>query len=82
MTPRIAIVDYGMGNLRSVEKALQKVGATVDVTDSPARLRSAQAAAARNNALRFGWNHIAGEIDSIYRIYLAAPEVLFLVSND
>jgi len=34
---RIAIVDYGMGNLRSVEKALEKVGAqpaiTRDITD-------------------------------------------------
>ncbi len=24
---RIAILDYGMGNLRSVEKALERVGA-------------------------------------------------------
>ncbi len=24
--PRIAVVDYGMGNRRSVEKALEKVG--------------------------------------------------------
>ncbi|HBR15482.1 MAG TPA: imidazole glycerol phosphate synthase subunit HisH [Candidatus Omnitrophica bacterium] len=28
----IALIDYGMGNLRSVEKALQKVGADVLVT--------------------------------------------------
>jgi glutamine amidotransferase len=28
----IAIVDYGMGNLRSVEKALQRVGGAVTVT--------------------------------------------------
>jgi glutamine amidotransferase len=28
----IAIIDYGMGNLRSVEKALEKVGAQVTVT--------------------------------------------------
>ena len=28
----IAIVDYGMGNLRSVEKALEKVGADPQVT--------------------------------------------------
>ena len=25
--PQIAVLDYGMGNLRSVEKALEKVGA-------------------------------------------------------
>ena len=29
---RIAILDYGMGNLRSAEKALEQVGAAVEVT--------------------------------------------------
>jgi len=29
----IAVIDYGMGNLRSVAKALEWVGATVEVTD-------------------------------------------------
>ena len=29
---RICILDYGMGNLRSVEKALERVGATVTIT--------------------------------------------------
>lgn len=28
----IAIIDYGMGNLRSVQKALEKVGATATIT--------------------------------------------------
>lgn len=31
----IAVVDYGMGNLRSVAKAFEKVGAKVVVTDDP-----------------------------------------------
>ncbi|MBI5188229.1 MAG: imidazole glycerol phosphate synthase subunit HisH [Nitrospirae bacterium] len=31
----IAIVDYGMGNLRSVEKGFQKVGVDVKVTSNP-----------------------------------------------
>jgi glutamine amidotransferase len=31
----IAIIDYGMGNLRSVEKAFEKVGAQVLVTPNP-----------------------------------------------
>jgi len=31
-SPQIAILDYGMGNLRSVEKALEKVGADPQVT--------------------------------------------------
>jgi glutamine amidotransferase len=38
----IAIVDYGIGNLRSVEKALQRVGATAMVTADPAVLDAAQ----------------------------------------
>lgn len=32
----IAVIDYGMGNLRSVEKALQRAGAKVKVTSKPA----------------------------------------------
>lgn len=39
----IAIVDYGMGNLRSVEKALEKVGGKPLVTRDPEAVRSAQA---------------------------------------
>lgn len=31
----IAIIDYGMGNLRSVEKALEKVGQEVLITSDP-----------------------------------------------
>ena len=37
----IAIVDYGMGNRRSVQKALEHVGATVELTRDPARLSDA-----------------------------------------
>lgn len=32
---RIALLDYGMGNLHSAAKALEYVGATVDVTHDP-----------------------------------------------
>jgi glutamine amidotransferase len=38
---RIAILDYGMGNLRSVEKALERVGAECAVTSEAATARSA-----------------------------------------
>ena len=38
---RIAILDYGMGNLRSAEKALERVGATTEVTSDHARVRAA-----------------------------------------
>ena len=37
----IAILDYGMGNLRSVEKALERVGAEADVTRDTDRIRAA-----------------------------------------
>jgi len=38
---RIAILDYGMGNLRSVEKALEHVGATATISYDPAAIRAA-----------------------------------------
>ena len=38
---RIAILDYGMGNLRSVEKALERVGAEAEITSDPERVRAA-----------------------------------------
>jgi glutamine amidotransferase len=39
----IAIIDYGMGNLRSVQKAFQKVGAEAVVTDECETIESARA---------------------------------------
>ncbi len=41
MTARIAILDYGMGNLRSVEKALEHVGATATISRDEAEVRAA-----------------------------------------
>jgi imidazole glycerol-phosphate synthase subunit HisH len=38
---RIAILDYGMGNLRSVEKALERVGAEAEITSDRARAEAA-----------------------------------------
>ncbi len=38
---RVAILDYGMGNLRSVEKAFEHVGATAEVTRDHDRIRAA-----------------------------------------
>jgi len=34
----IAIIDYGMGNLRSVEKALQSLGANCSILSRPRTL--------------------------------------------
>ena len=38
----ITIVDYGMGNLRSVQKGLEKVGAEARITDDPEAVRRAE----------------------------------------
>jgi imidazole glycerol-phosphate synthase subunit HisH len=39
----LAIVDYGMGNLRSVQKALERVGEAAEVTSDPERIATAPA---------------------------------------
>ena len=39
----IAIIDYGAGNIRSIEKALEYVGAQVQVTGDPAVIATAHA---------------------------------------
>jgi imidazole glycerol-phosphate synthase subunit HisH len=41
MSARIGILDYGMGNLRSVEKALEHVGATATITHEAGEIRDA-----------------------------------------
>ncbi len=41
--PTIAIIDYDMGNLHSVAKALDLVGATPKVSDRPAEIMTADA---------------------------------------
>ncbi|MEX0620226.1 MAG: imidazole glycerol phosphate synthase subunit HisH [Solirubrobacterales bacterium] len=37
----LAVLDYGMGNLRSVEKAFERVGANCEVTSDPDRMEAA-----------------------------------------
>jgi glutamine amidotransferase len=41
--PKIAVIDYGIGNLRSAEKALQHVGADASLTASRAQIEAADA---------------------------------------
>ena len=38
----IAIIDYGMGNLRSVQKAFERVGALADITSNPQEILKAK----------------------------------------
>ena len=40
-SPRVAIVDYGAGNLRSVGKALERSGLRPEVCGEPSPLREA-----------------------------------------
>ena len=39
--PRVTMIDYGGSNLRSAQKALEVVGARVQITDDPADVRRA-----------------------------------------
>ena len=39
--PRVTIVDYQMGNLRSVQKALERVGAEATISNDPSQIASA-----------------------------------------
>ena len=41
MAPRVVVLDYGSGNLRSAQRALERVGASVVVTSDLAAARSA-----------------------------------------
>jgi len=38
---RLVIIDYGMGNLRSVQKAVERVGFSAPITDDPEAVRTA-----------------------------------------
>ena len=40
-TASVAVVDYGLGNLRSVTRGLQRAGADVEITDDPGALAEA-----------------------------------------
>lgn len=39
---RVTVIDYGLGNLHSVEKALRHVGAEVEVSDRPQQISQAE----------------------------------------
>ena len=38
----ITIIDYGMGNLRSVQKAFEKIGHSAIVSSDPAQVAAAE----------------------------------------
>jgi imidazole glycerol-phosphate synthase subunit HisH len=41
ISPRVTIVDYGVGNIASIAKMMQRAGAEIDLTDRPEVVRSA-----------------------------------------
>ncbi|WP_374615155.1 imidazole glycerol phosphate synthase subunit HisH [Sphingorhabdus sp.] len=41
-SPEVVVIDYGMGNLLSVQRGLEHVGAQVFVSSSPERIRTAE----------------------------------------
>ena len=63
----IAIIDYGMGNLRSVQKAFEFLGFDAEITDNPEKIAGADKVVlpgvgafcdAINNCLLFLRQHI------------------------
>src|SRR2546423_14802267 len=62
--PVIAIVAYGMGNLRSVEKALQKLGHHAAITASPAEIHAAERVILPGvGAFGAGMDYLTGPVD-------------------
>ena len=72
---KIAIIDYGMGNLRSVEKAFHKVGASgAFVTDDPAQVAAADKAVLPGDGAFDSTMHSLRQsgVDAIAREFIAS----------
>ena len=90
----IAVVDYGVGNLRSVSKALERVGGDVRVTSSPAEIERADAvvlpgvgafAHCMNNLLGAGLEHCVRAAAASERPFLGicvGMQILFEESDE
>ncbi len=62
---RLAVVDYGVGNLRSAEKALQHVGADARLTSDPADVSAA------DGVVVPGVGAFAGSVEALHETGLA-----------
>jgi glutamine amidotransferase len=72
-TPRIALCDVGLGNLRSVEKALAHVGASVRRTADPDEIRRAdKVVVPGQGAFRDGMAALGGALGAALREAIAA----------
>jgi len=90
-SPRVALVDYGAGNLRSVAKALERSNLAVDVTSDAAAVERADAvvlpgvgafAAAAANLRAKGLDHAVRAVIDAGRPYLGLCLGLQLLFED
>ena len=63
----ITVVDYGMGNLRSVQKGFEKVGAEAEVTSDP------EAVAKATKLVVPGVGAFGAAMDGLRRLHLVEP---------
>lgn len=42
VNPKVLIIDYGMGNLFNIERAIMHVGGSAEISDSPLKIASAE----------------------------------------
>lgn len=63
----IAIVDYGMGNLRSVQKAIERIGQSAEIVTRPEQIRSA------NRLILPGVGAFRDAIHELQRLELVEP---------
>ena len=74
----IAIIDYGMGNIKSVENSFKKAGARIEVTSDPEKIRDASAVILPGvGAYRDAFNNLE-EKDLIKPIYESIEKKPFL----
>ncbi|QDV61511.1 imidazole glycerol phosphate synthase subunit HisH [Crateriforma conspicua] len=71
----ITIVDYQMGNLRSVQKAIERVGGQAEITSDPQTIAGAQ------KLILPGVGAFGDAMDEIHRRDLAAPIRDFVASG-
>ena len=73
--PTVAVIDYGIGNLRSAEKALQRVGAEASLTSSADEIAAADA------VVLPGVGNFGRCIEELHASELAAPALAAIESG-
>ena len=73
--PRVAIVDYGMGNLYSVQRACQQTGLGAYITSSKAEVQAADA------VILPGVGAFGDAMDTLIRLDLVSPLLAFASSG-